>query len=226
MVSHVAVLFLAGLMVVCMDHHQPMADKGTVYVHESRDGMKLGFRFNLADSSYTISVSNDNLGKEIYSDRFSDRSVYDLIPGNVWISIRINNVDIPNPLFYPGMPDMKWFNPHLNLATYSERGDSAKEICGSCLIERSFDIRDFLNYTLGWISEFYIGTEQLDLSHAREIEILAEELELVKKLEIKISCGITVLSKDDLVLRVETGWIALPPETYERKHHRSEVPAK
>ena len=125
-----------------------MADQSVVSLVASKSDMTLGFQFDGARGYYHISLRNDGPDTEVFADLFSQTAKYEAIPGNVLISIRVNGKLVPDPLRTIDMPGMVEFNPHVDPEIVLVSEYHAREICSSCAIERSFDIREFLDYIL------------------------------------------------------------------------------
>ena len=214
---------IAVTLLVCTVN-ELMADQSDVSFVESKSDMTLGLRFDGATGHYRISLQNEGPDTEVFADLFSQAAEYEAIPGNVLTSIRINGKLVPDPFRTIDMPGMVDFNPHIDPESLFVSEDHATEICSSCVIVRSFDIREFLHYILERVSGLYAEFRTRDVPpRLRDVEMLAQELDYlsdIRELEVKMSCSMMILSKDNLLLRVETNWISLPPDKYAPSYSR------
>ena len=202
-----------------------MAAEEAVRLVESKNKMALAFSLDRTSDVYTISLRNDGINNEVFTDQFSDPSEYELVPGAVTFSVKINGELILNPARYIGMPGAVAFNVDYRPSeTYDER-KYGKEICSSCVVERSFNLRDFvipfLTHMSSWFGRFLEPEGQWRETRFRDSQLLAEKLDYlsdIRKIELKMSCGTTILSRENLRLHVETDWISLSPDTYASSH--------
>ena len=198
-----------------------MADTAFVSV-SSDDDMTLRFSFDPERGVYKISLANRGENSETFEDLFWDDPEYELIPGNVWVSIRINDKLVPEPFYYYGLP-LTPFSPYYIPDQFPEPEKHAREICASCSVEKTFHVRHFVNYILERVSRIFDASRSWDaqvnehgLPREQELQTLAQDLDYlseIRKLEVQFSCRIVILSKDSR-LRVDTDWIQLSVEEY------------
>ena len=201
------------------------ADQGgdSIELVSSHFGLTLKFSLDPDTGMYAISLRNDGEDTEVFADRFSDRSDYELIPGAVLLYLKINGKMVPNPLYYAGLPS-RAFSPYYRPDNYIIWADYAQDICGSCVAERSFDLRHFVDHALRRTSKSFESLrrrqdrlrdrdlperirKELDL--ARELDFLSG----IRMLEVKLLFGVQILSKE-LTISNETEWIELPVDEY------------
>ena len=203
----------------------------TKFVSVSSEGeIALRFSFDLESGLYEISLANGGAGSEIFEDLFSDDSEYELIPGNVWISVKIDDNLVPEPFYFYGLPPTP-FSPYYIPDWIPDPEDHARDICAFCSVERSFDVRHFVNHILERVSMIFDASRDWDaqwdehgrLPREQELRVLAQDLDYlseIRKLEIQFSCRTLILSKD-MRLRSDTDWIQLSVEEYAREYMKS-----
>ena len=206
----------------------PMTSTGFVGV-ASEDEMTLRLSFDPESGVYEISLANGGVDSEIFEDLFADDSEYELIPGNVWISVKINDKLVPEPFYFYGLP-LTPFSPYYFPDWIRDPEDHAREICASCSVERSFDVQHFLTYILERVSGVFSLFKDRDSrrdeygpARGQELRTLAQDLDYlseIRKLEVMFSCRTLILSKD-LRLRADTDWIQLSVEEYAQEYMKS-----
>ena len=194
----------------------------------SEDEMTLKFSFDLESGAYKISLMNRGPDSEIFEDLFSDDSEFEQIPANVSISVKINDKLVPEPFYFYGLP-LTPFSPYYVPDWIRDPEDHARDICASCSVEKSFELRHFVNYILERVYRIFEASRDWDaqreygIPREEELRMLALDLDYlseIRKLEVKFSCRTLILSKD-LTLRAETDWIQLSVEKYAKGYEKS-----
>ena len=216
-------LFIVAVVFVVLAFEELAASEDAVRLVESKADITLVFGFDHATGVYTISLRNDGINNEVFADRFSDPSEYELVPGAVTFWVKINGELILSPVRYIGMPGAVTFNvDYLPSQSDGFWPSTEKEVCSSCVVERSFNLGDFvipfLTRMSSWFDFFREPEGQFrGKTRYRDSQLLAEKLNYlsdIRKIELKMSCATTILSREGLRLHVETDWILLSPETY------------
>ena len=219
-------LFIVAIAVASSSADNSVPSQGLLVTKTKAAGMVWELSLDPESGVYHISLRNENADAEVFQDRFSERSGYDLIPAAVTMYVRVNGKAMPDlSHFYRDEGEGFRFDPYHNPSNFWVPGNNAREICGSCTMERSFHLRHFLDRILRRMSGFFAELRSRNvLSGKPELDSLARELDYlsdIRELEIKLTCGTIIWSREDLVLRVETGWITLPAEQYAREYLRS-----
>lgn len=186
-------------------------------------GMVWQLSLDAASGVYEISLRNKNENAEVFQDRFSEDSNYDLIPAAVTMNVRVNGKRVPADPF--DLSNSYGFNPHHHSGQLLGWPNHAREICGSCTVKRSFHVRHFLDYILRRMSGFFAYLRARNgIPDRPELNSLARELNYlsdIRELEINMTCWTRIWSREDRLLRVETGWVRLPAERYNTGYRRS-----
>ena len=138
---------MTAVLSVVFALEEPAASEDAVRLVDSKADMTLAFGLDRATGVYTISLRNDGVDSGVFADRFSEPSEYEIVPGAMTFLVKINGELVLNPIRYIGMPGAVSFN----VDYLPSQSDGLKywienrEICGSCVVERSFSLRDFVS---------------------------------------------------------------------------------
>ena len=183
-------------------------------VVESKDDITLEFSLDPERGIYKISLRNDGPHGQVFADFFSHRwAKYERAPGSIRLYIRINGEFFPNPL-RSSLGGHEGFNPHDDPSRAINFEGFANEICGSCVMERSFDLRYILDDALERIFVFY----DQQINPAGDPDYLWA----IRELDVRMTSSVVLLRNWDH-LSVETDWIALSPEKFARGYRRADA---